>query len=197
MDAIEVFKTRRAVRAYKAEPVPRRIIEDIVDCGRLAATAINIQPWEFVVVTDPKTLRRVAETTDYGKFIAGVPVCVLVLCQDTKYYLEDGSAATENILLAARAHGLGSCWVAGDKKPYAAEICRLMGAPQGYKLVSLIPDGLSGGGPGTNQAAPVRRSALGEVLSTLFGNPVVAQGGHKGRPLCRSPSGPRNFSGSV
>jgi len=141
MDAIEVLKTRRSVRAYKGEPVPRKIIEDIVDCGRLAATAINIQPWEFVVVTDPELLRRIANTTDYGKFIADAQVCVLVLCRDTKYYLEDGSAATENILLAARAHGLGSCWVAGDKKPYAAEICRLVGAPQGYKLVSLIPIG--------------------------------------------------------
>jgi len=68
-------------------------------------------------------------------------VCVLVLCRDTKYYLEDGSAASENILLTARAHGLGSCWVAGDKKPYAAEICRLVGVPQGYKLVSVIPIG--------------------------------------------------------
>jgi nitroreductase len=141
MDAIEVLKTRRAVRAFKGEPVPREIIEDIIDCGRLAATAINIQPWEFVVVTEPGMLRRIATTTDYGKFIVDAPVCVLVLCKDTKYYLEDGSAATENILLAARAHGLGSCWVAGDKKPHAPEICRLVGAPQSYKLVSLIPMG--------------------------------------------------------
>ena len=141
MDAIEVLKTRRSVRAYKGGPVPRKIIEDIVDCGRLAATAVNIQPWEFVVVTDPDRLRRIAETTDYGKFIAHAPVCVVVVGRDTKDYLEDGSAATENILLAAHAHGLGSCWVAGDKKPYAAEICRLVGAPQGYKLVSLVPIG--------------------------------------------------------
>jgi nitroreductase len=141
MDAIEVLKTRRAVRAFKGEPVPREIIEDIIDCGRLAATAINIQPWEFVVVTEPGMLRRIATTTDYGKFIVDAPVCVLVLCKDTKYYLEDGSAATQNILLAARAHGLGSCWVAGDKKSYAPEICRLVGAPQSYKLVSLIPMG--------------------------------------------------------
>ncbi len=141
MDAIEVLKTRRSVRAYRSEPVPRKIIEDVIDCGRLAATAVNIQPWEFVVVTDAGMLRRIAETTDHGKFIAQVPACVVVLCQDTKYYLEDGSAATENILLAARAHGLGSCWVAGDKKPYASDICRLVGAPKGYKLVSLIPIG--------------------------------------------------------
>jgi nitroreductase len=141
MDAIEVLKTRRAVRAFKSEPVPKEIIEDIVDCGRLAASANNIQPWEFVVVTEPGMLGRIATLTDFGKFIVDAPVCVLVLCKDTKYYLEDGSAATENVLLAARAHGLGSCWVAGDKKPHAPKICRLVGAPQEYKLVSLIPLG--------------------------------------------------------
>lgn len=141
MDAMEVLKTRRAVRAYTREPVPRNVIEDIIDCGRMAATAINIQPWEFVVVTDPGIRLRIANATDYGKFIADAPVCVVVLCRDTKYYLEDGSAATENILLAARAHGLGSCWVAGDKKPYAPDICQMIGAPSGYKLISLIPIG--------------------------------------------------------
>ena len=73
MDAIEVLKTRRSVRTYKGEPVPRKIIEDIVDCGRLAATANNMQPWEFVVVTDPGMLPRIATTTDFGKFIADAP----------------------------------------------------------------------------------------------------------------------------
>jgi nitroreductase len=151
MDAIEALKTRRSVRAYTGEPVPRKIIEDIVDCGRLAATAINIQPWEFVVVTDPKLRRRIAETTDHGKFIADAPVCVVVLCSDTQYYLEDGSAATENMLLAARAHGLGACWVAGDKKGFASEICRLVGAPQNFKLVSLIPLGYPAESPEKNK----------------------------------------------
>ena len=129
MDAIEMLKTRRAVRVYQREPSTKQIIEDIVDCGRLAASAINIQPWEFIAVTNPESLRKIAKTTDYGGFIADATVCVIVLCRDTKYYLEDGSAATENILLAARAHGLGSCWVAGDKKPYAMDICRQVGAP--------------------------------------------------------------------
>jgi len=141
MDAIEVLKTRRAVRAFKHDAVPKKIIEDVVDCGRLAATAINIQPWEFIAVTDPGMLNKIAKTTDYGGFIANAPACIVVICQDTKYYLEDGSAASQNILLAARAHGLGSCWVAGDKKPYANDICRLVGAPANYKLISLIPIG--------------------------------------------------------
>jgi nitroreductase len=141
MDCIQALKTRRSVRAYTGEPIPREVIEDIIDCGRLAATAVNRQPWEFVVVTDTRMLQAIAEATDYGSFIARAAACVVVLAKDTKYYLEDGCNASHNILVAARAHGLGGCWVAGDKKPYAAGICRLVSAPEGYKLVSLLPLG--------------------------------------------------------
>ena len=158
MEAIETLKTRRSVRAFKVDPVPKDLIEDLVDCGRLAATARNEQPWEFVVVTDAAMRRRIADASDYGKFIADAPVCVVVLCKDTKYYLEDGSAATQNILLAAHAHGLGACWVAGDKKPYAGKIRELVGAPQGYKLVASVAIGYPAGG-----SKPAKR-ALSEVL---------------------------------
>lgn len=141
MDAIECMKTRRSVRAYQEKPVPREVIEDIVDCARLAATAINIQPWRFVVVQDAATRKQIADTTDYGKFIEQAPVCIAVFCEDTKYYLEDGSAATQNILNAARAQGLGACWVAGDKKPYASKVGEMLGVPKDHKLISLIPMG--------------------------------------------------------
>jgi len=141
MDAIECLKTRRSVRSYKKDSIDRTVIEDIVDCARLAATAINIQPWQFVAVTDRAMLGKIASITDYGKFIAEAPCCIAVFCEKVKYYLEDGSAATQNILLAARAHGLGSCWVAGDKKPYCAEIARLLNVPESHTLVSLIAVG--------------------------------------------------------
>jgi nitroreductase len=141
MDCIEALKTRRSVRAYTGEPVSREVIEDIIDCGRLAATAINIQPWEFVAVTEPAMLRAIAGVAEFGRFIAQAAVCVVVLCKDTKYYLEDGSNASQNILVAARAHGLGSCWVAGDKKPYAEKVARMVGAPEGYKVISLLSIG--------------------------------------------------------
>jgi len=158
MDAIDALKTRRSIRAYKSDPVPREILEDMVDCGRLAATAVNAQPWEFVVVTDAEMRRRIAAQTDHGPFIADAPACVVVLSKAAKYYLEDGSAATQNILLAAHAHGLGSCWVAGDKKPYAPEICKTIGAPEGYVLVSLIAVGYPQDVP-----SPSKRS-LDEVI---------------------------------
>lgn len=158
MDAIEALKSRRCIRAYTEQRVPREIIEDIIDCARLAATARNDQPWEFVVVTDPERLQSIAQKTDYGRFISTAFACVLVLCKDSKYYLEDGSAATQNMLVAARAHGLGACWVAGDKKAYAHEIRKETGAPDGYKLVSLIPLGYP-----AEQPKKMKRP-LGEVL---------------------------------
>jgi nitroreductase len=141
MDCIEALKTRRSIRAYTGESVSREVIEDILDCGRLAASANNAQPWEFVVITEREMLREIAHTADYGRFIAQAAVCVVVLCKDTKYYLEDGSNASQNILVAARAHGLGACWVAGDKKAYAEKIRKMVGAPEGSKLISLLSIG--------------------------------------------------------
>ena len=141
MDAIECLKTRRCIRAYTAKPVARDVIEDIIDCGRLAATARNEQPWEFVVVTERETLRRIADLAEFGKFIAHAAACVVVLCQDAQQSLEDGCNASQNMLLAATAHGLGACWVAGEGKPYAEAVGKEVGAPSGYKVVSLIPIG--------------------------------------------------------
>ena len=138
MDAICAIKSRRSARVYKNTPVPANVIEDIVDCGRLAASAVNAQPWEFVAVTDPDMRKEIASATDYGAFIASAPVCIAVFCKDSKYYLEDGCAATETILVAATALGIQSCWVAGDKKSYAPAVAKLAGVPEGYKLVSMI-----------------------------------------------------------
>lgn len=138
MDALEAIRTRRSVRKFKSEAVSRELIEQVVDAGRLAATARNLQPWEFVVVTDPAKRRELANITENGKFIADAAVCIVVLSEPTKYFLEDGCAAAQNMLVAAHALGLGACWVAGDKKPYADQIVAMFNAPQGYKLIALI-----------------------------------------------------------
>lgn len=143
MDALEALKTRRSVRSFTEKPVSREIIEQVVDAARLAPTANNIQPWEFIVVTHEATRKQIAGVTGYGKFIADAPVCIAVFCKDSKYYLEDGCAATENILVGAHALGVASCWVAGDKKDYAGEVGKILEAPDSYKLVSLIALGYS------------------------------------------------------
>ncbi|HHV94350.1 MAG TPA: nitroreductase family protein [Firmicutes bacterium] len=138
MDALQAIRTRRSIRKYQDKPIPKETLEAIVDCGRLAATGRNEQPWEFVVVTDPDVKQQIADATDFGKFIAQAAACIAVFCRDTKYYLEDGSAATQNILVGAWAMGVGSCWIAGDKKHYASTIGDILGVPENIKLVSLI-----------------------------------------------------------
>lgn len=158
MDALEALKTRRSHRSYKPDPVPREVLEEMVDCGRLAATAMNIQPWQFVVVTDAAMRQKLADTTDHGKFIAQSGACIAVFCEDGKYYLEDGSAAIQNILVAGRALGVDTCWVAGDKKAYADEIRRMLGLPENYRLIGLIAAGYS-----TDSPSP-RKKPLSEVI---------------------------------
>lgn len=141
MDAIELLMKRRSVRAFQDKPVVKADLEAIVNVARYAPTARNVQPWEFVIITDFGILTKISNLAVNGRFISGCKACIVVFCVDTKYYLEDGCAATVNILNAAAALGIGSCWVAGDKKDYCDEISQLLKVPSTYKLVSLIPLG--------------------------------------------------------
>jgi len=143
MDVIEALKKRRSKRVFNPKPVSPELLKELIDCARLAPTARNIQPWEFVLVTEKETLKALGSLTDNGPFIKDSPCCIAVFCQDTKYYLEDGSAATTNILTSASGMGLAACWVAGDKKPYCDKVKELLGVSAEFKLVSLIPLGYS------------------------------------------------------
>ncbi len=138
MDAIGIIRTRRSVRGYKDKPIAKEILEEIVDAARFAPTARNVQPWEFIAVTGSDILKKIAGLAENARFIAQAKACIAVFCADTKYYLEDGCAATENMLLAAAAKGVASCWVAGDKKPYCSQVSILLNVPPEFKLVSLI-----------------------------------------------------------
>ena len=160
MDAFQALRERRSIRKYETTALDSETVEKVVDAGRLAATGRGVEPWEFVVVSEAKMRETLAEICEYGKFIAQAPVCIIVLCRDTKYYLEDGSAATQNMLVAACALGLGSCWVAGDKKPYADNVVKLLGAPKSYKLVSLIALGL----PAADQPPRKAKRKLEDVV---------------------------------
>lgn len=137
-----IIKSRHSVRKYKPEPIAENVIRDALECARQAPTAMNLQPWLFGVVRDRSLLAKIAELTDHGKFIADAQVCFAVFGEKgAKYYLEDCCAATENLILGLWAYGVASCWVAGDKKPYADEIRKLLSVPEKYTLVSLVSAG--------------------------------------------------------
>jgi nitroreductase len=140
-ETIEVLKNRRSIRTYKQESVPQNIIEEIVDCARLAPTAMNDQPWDFIVVTKRELLEQIPPMLGHAEFIAQAAFAVLVLARKTSYAVEDCCAATENLLIAAAAHGLGSCWVAGTKQAYCPVVANAFGAPTDRQLIAIVSFG--------------------------------------------------------
>ena len=159
MQTQEAIKKRYSCREFLSKPISEDLISRIVDAGRLAPTARNVQPWEFVVITDKKKLEKIGSLAENGRFVSDCPCCIAVFCKETKYYLEDGCAATENMLLCVADLGLGSCWVAGDKKPYCDAVKELLDVPAEFKLVSLIALGYP-----KSEAATHPRRPLKEVL---------------------------------
>lgn len=164
MDAIKAILERRSVRKFSDQPVTKEMLESLVECGRLAPTGHNKQGRSFLVLTERSTIDEVGKIATWGKFVIGkAPALILVFCdnQECATLVEDGSAATENILIAATAQGLGSCWMAGYGMPYADEIETLVGAPKNRKLVSII----ALGHPSDGNTPMPKKSSFDEVIA--------------------------------
>lgn len=157
-NAIEVIRNRRSIRAYTGQPVPRRIIEEIVDCARLAPTAMNHQPWDFVAITAPADLALIPPLVGHGAFIATAAFAILVLARESMCPVEDCCAATENLLLAAAAHGIGSCWVSASGQWHAPKVAAAFGAPADRQLVAIVAFGYPAESP------QVEKRPLADVL---------------------------------
>ncbi len=140
MDALEAIRKRRSVRKYTGDPIHREDLEKIVDAGRLAASGNNKQPWEFIVVTDRKMIEQLKVASEWMEK-AGAIIAVL-MDSSSRWWIEDGSAAIENILLASTALGYGSCWLEGYTLPYEEEFKKLLGIPKDRRLLSLVPIGV-------------------------------------------------------
>ncbi len=138
MEFEKVVSKRSSVRKYRPESLPRELLQKLAAAGAKAPSARGVEPWEFVIVTERDVLEKLAGICPNGAFLANAAAAIVVFCRDTKYYLEDGCAATENILLQAAAEGLGACWIAGDKKDYASTVTAMFKAPAEVRLVSLI-----------------------------------------------------------
>ena len=116
--AIHNIMTRTSIRQYTDEPVSKENIETMLRAGMAAPTAVNRQPWHFVVVTNRDKLNALA-TANRGTSMAAKAPLAIVVCGDMEkamprtgqgFWVQDCSAATENILLAANALGLGAVW---------------------------------------------------------------------------------------
>ena len=156
MDALEAIRKRRSIRRFTDDVIPQADLETIVDAGRLAATGSNRQPWDFVVVTDRAMIAQLAIS---GGWIAKAgAVIVVVMDPGSRWWVEDGSAAIENMLLACTALGYGACWVEGDILPHEEHVKNLLGVPPEKRVLALIPIGVAAETPN-----PKKKSLL-EIL---------------------------------
>jgi nitroreductase len=111
MEALEAIRKRRSVREYTGDPVPREALETIVDAGRLAPSGNNRQPWEFIAVTDREIINELKGAAHWLEKVGAV--IGVVLDPTSRWWVEDGAAAVENMLIASTALGYGSCWLEG------------------------------------------------------------------------------------
>jgi len=115
MDALEAIHTRRSIRKYRDEPVPDELIDKVLAAAMSAPSARNQQPWQFLVVRDKSLLGQIPRICPNAAMIARAPLAILI-CADLDletspgYWVVDCAAATQNLLLAAHALGLGAVW---------------------------------------------------------------------------------------
>jgi nitroreductase len=147
MNALECIMTRRSVRRYFNKPVDDVVIGQIVRAGAAAPSAGNQQPWQFIVVKDRALLESIAKDHPYGKMLNEAAFAI-VLCMDlkAKHYPDlagdDCGAATQNMLLACHALGLGACWIGiHHSKERMAFLKDLLNIPDSHSAFSVISAG--------------------------------------------------------
>ena len=169
MDFYEVIRTRRSIRSYKPDPIPEEVLTRVLDAARIAPSGSNRQPWKFIVVKDEELKRRIAKACHSQMFIAEAPV-VIVACGYNIHYnrgeymgdfsmLVDVSIAFTHLILAARAEGLGTCWIGSFNNE---EIKRILSIPEEVNVVAITPLGY----PKDEEfREPGPRKPLSEIMS--------------------------------
>jgi len=149
-DTLSAIHSRKSVRHYTGEPVSRKDLETLVKAGMAAPTAVDRRPWAFVIVTDVATLNKLAEGLPSSKMIVQAKQAIMVCGVFTKalggegreFWVQDCSAATENILLAAEAIGLGAVWTGMYPSAQRVEyVQRVLGIPREVVPLNVIAVG--------------------------------------------------------
>ena len=137
MEVFEAVQKRRSIRAYEATPVPKAVLEKILEAARLAPSAGNVQPWHLIVVTDPRKRKKLAESI-LVRFLKEAPV-VIVGCGDQKaspkWFMVDVAIAMQNMVLTATSEGLGTCWIGIFNENKVKELLKI---PEKFRVVALL-----------------------------------------------------------
>jgi len=147
MDAMEAIISRRSIRRYTGQTIPGEMIEQLLQAAMSAPSAGNMQPWQFVIIDDRKILDKIPKVHPYATMVREAPLAILV-CGDLDldgfggYWVQDCSAATENLLIAAHARGLGAVWLGVYPRDERVQALReLLNIPEHITPFAVIPLG--------------------------------------------------------
>ncbi len=146
MDVFEAIKTRRSIREYQEKEIEEEKLQRILEAGRLAPSAKNIQEWRFVVVRDKQTREKLAQAARNQSFVVQAPVCIVGCATITDYRMTSGqkaypidvAIAIDHMTLVAIEEGLGTCWVGAFFEDQVKEILDI---PEDVRVVTLLSVG--------------------------------------------------------
>jgi len=167
---MEVIAKRRSVRAYKSQEISKETLSKILEAARLAPSASNRQPWKFVVVRDPEKRQELAKAARGQSFVGEAPIVIagvaleperMMSCKVPAYAV-DLAIALEHIALAAQDEGLGTCWIGAFSQE---EVKKILGVPDSYKVVALMPVGYPQDAPRLKVRKPMEEIVCYEKFS--------------------------------
>lgn len=148
MDFYEVVRTRRSVRSFRKDPIPEEVLNRVLEAARVAPSGSNRQPWRFILVKDDRLKQKMISACNNQNFVAEAPLIVVACGQRLPLnrggymgemsVLLDVAIAFTHLILAARAEGLGTCWIGAFNND---EIKRLLEVPEGHEVVAATPLG--------------------------------------------------------
>lgn len=164
MDLIDIIHARRTVRAFKQDPIPAQTLTELVDAARVSPAAANLQPLQYVVVTEPELREQLFDCLKWAAYLAPVgtpgpgqrPTAYVVVtsradCEPPVGHQYDAGAAIQTILLLAVARGLGGCWIKSVNYP---RVKSLLGLPEGVEVDSVVALGVPAEEPQRVDLAP-------------------------------------------
>jgi len=144
-ELIQTILARRSIRKYTAEPISDADVKTLLEAAMAAPSASNRKPWHFVVVSGRQTLDRLAEVHPHGKMLFEATLCIAVCggpTESERFWVQDCSAATENLLLAVTALGLGAVWLGVyPREERVAAVRQVLGIPEDIAPLNLISIG--------------------------------------------------------
>jgi nitroreductase len=150
MEVYEAIRSRRSVRRWADRPIPDEVLRRVLEAGRLAPSARNLQEWKFLVVRAPELRAGLADAAKGQAFVGEAPAVIVGCAVETDHvmtcgqlcYPIDVAIALDHMTLAAAAEGLGTCWIGAFHED---KVKAVLGIPDEVRVVSLLPIGYPGG----------------------------------------------------